>query len=134
MADGARYVVADRVAVINGAHSLINHIMIKSAGKIVYDTNNLHKVTFVKNLLEYSDDFGRSVAKNSLWYLDADDTSANTNAGFQARKLLMTDANVIKDVNIIIPLNRYSFFEELNERILVPMQLELNIEYRMIMN
>ena len=128
LADGARYVVADRVAVINGAHSLINHIMIKSAGKIVYDTNNLHKVTFVKNLLEYSDDFGRSVAKNSLWYLDTDATSNNTNSGYQARKLLMTDADVLKDVNVIIPLNRYSFFEELNERILVPMQLELNIE------
>ena len=42
--------------------------MIKSAGKIVYDTDNLHNVTFVKNLLEYSDDFSRSVAKNSLWY------------------------------------------------------------------
>ena len=128
LADGARYVVADRVAVINGAHSLINHLMIKSAGKIVYDTNNLHKVTFVKNLLEYSDDFSRSVAKNSLWYLDTDATSDNTNTGFQARKLLMTDANVLKDVNVSIPLNRYSFFEELHERMLVPMQLEFNIE------
>jgi len=53
LADGAHYVVADRIAVINGAHSLISHLMIKSAGKIVHDTNNLHKVTFVKNLLEY---------------------------------------------------------------------------------
>ena len=128
LADGARYVVADRVAVINGAHSLISHMMIKSAGKIVYDTTNLHKVTFVKNLLEYSDDYSRSVAKNSLWYLDTDNTSANTNAGFQARKLLMTDANVLKDVNVIIPLNRYGFFEELEDRMLVPMQLQFNIE------
>ena len=128
LADGARYVVADRVAVINGAHSLISHMMIKSAGKIVYDTTNLHKVTFVKNLLEYSDDYSRSVAKNSLWYLDTDNTSANTNTGFQARKLLMTDANVLKDVNVIIPLNRYGFFEELEDRMLVPMQLQFNIE------
>ena len=30
--------------------------MIKSAGKIVYDTDNLHNVTLVKNLLEYSDE------------------------------------------------------------------------------
>ena len=128
LADGARYVVADRVAVINGAHSLISHMMIKSSGKVVYDTNNLHKVTFVKNLLEYSDDFGRSVAKNSLWYLDTDNTSADTNTGFQTRKLLMTDANVLKNVNVIIPLNRYSFFEELDKRMLVPMQLQFNIE------
>ena len=52
LADGTAYVDADRITVINGAHSLIGHMMIKSAGKIVYDTNNLHKVTFVKDLLE----------------------------------------------------------------------------------
>ena len=127
IADGTHYVVADRIAVINGSHSLINHIMIKSAGKIVYDTNNLHKVTFVKNLLEYSDDYSRSVAKDSLWYLDVDNTPADTNAGFQARKLLMTSADGLLNVNTIIPLNRYSFFEELEGRILVPMQLEFNI-------
>ena len=66
LADGTGVPNATRATVINGAHSLINHIMIKSAGKIVYDTNNLHKVTFVKNLLEYSDDFSRSVAKDSF--------------------------------------------------------------------
>ena len=43
---------------------------------------------FVKNLLEYSDDYSRSVAKNSLWYLDTDATTANTNIGFEARKTL----------------------------------------------
>ena len=49
LADGAAY-DADRVTVINGSHSLISHMMmIKSAGKIVYDTDNLHKVVFVKN-------------------------------------------------------------------------------------
>ena len=89
--------------------------MIKSAGKIVYDTDNLHNVTFVKNLLEYSDDFSRSVAKNSLWYLDTDGATANTNTGFEARRLLTKAArddalNVGRDVNVLIPLNRWSFF------------------------
>ena len=66
----------------------------------MYDTDNLHKVTFVKNLLEYSDDFSRSVAKNSLWYLDTTDTSVVAdNAGFAARKSLMTDANVIVTIS-----------------------------------
>ena len=117
------------ITVINGAHSLIKHMTIKSAGKIVYDTDNLHKVTFVKNLLEYSDDFSRSVAKNSFWYLDtsADNQAieAGTNNGFKARRLL-TAGN--KDVNVIIPLNRYSFFEELEDRMLVPMQLSIELE------
>ena len=62
--DGTAYIhdANDRITVINGAHSLISLIMLKSAGKIVYNTDNLHKVTFVKNLLEYSDDYSRSVA------------------------------------------------------------------------
>ena len=134
LADGDGYADADRVTVINNSHSLIKHLMIKSAGKIVYDTDNLHNVTFVKNLLEYSDDYSRSVAKNSLWYLDTDGTTANTNIGFEARKTLTKAArddalNVGgKDVNTIIPLNRWSFFEELNDKMLVPMQLQFNIE------
>ena len=36
LAGEAGYVAADRITVINGAHSLIKHLMIKSAGKIVY--------------------------------------------------------------------------------------------------
>lgn len=38
LADGAGYPAADRITVINGLHSLIRHMTIKSAGKIVYDT------------------------------------------------------------------------------------------------
>ena len=133
LAAGRSYADASRITVINNSHSLIKHLMIKSAGKIVYDTDNLHNVTFVKNLLEYSDDFSRSVAKNSLWYLDTDATTANTNIGYEARRLLTKAArddalNVGRDVNVLIPLNRWSFFEELNDKMLVPMQLQFNIE------
>ena len=124
LADGTAYGGGDRIAVINNSHSLIKHLMIKSAGKIVYDTDNLHNVTFVKNLLEYSDDYSRSVAKNSLWYLDTDATTAAENVGFEARRLITQAGNA----NVIIPLNRWSFFEELNDKMLVPMQLQFNIE------
>ena len=132
LADGNGYATASRTTIINGSHSLIKHLMIKSAGKIVYDTDNLHNVTFIKNLLEYSDDYSRSVAKNSLWYLDTDRSSANTNLGFEARRMSTnSDAAAAaggKDVNVIIPLNRWSFFEELNDKMLVPMHLQFNIE------
>ena len=134
LADGNGYAAASRITVINGSHSLIKHLMIKSAGKIVYDTDNLHNVTFIKNLLEYSDDYSRSVAKNSLWYLDTDGTTTDTNVGFAARhaltKAAADDALVVggKNINVIIPLNRWSFFEELNDKMLVPMQLQFNIE------
>ena len=133
LAAGQSYADASRITVINNSHSLIKHLMIKSAGKIVYDTDNLHNITFVKNLLEYSDDFSRSVAKNSLWYLDTDATTANTNIGYEARRLLTRAArdNALgdgRDVDVLIPLNRWSFFEELNDKMLVPMQLQFNIK------
>ena len=97
-----------RPTIINGAHSLIKHMVIKSAGKIIYDTDNLHLVTFAKNLLEYSDDYACSVAKNRLWYLDTDATSDDTNTGLEARRLLTAERKLI---NVSIPLNRYSFLK-----------------------
>lgn len=73
--------------VINGSHSFIKHLAIKSGGKIIYDTDKLHLVTFVKNLPEYSDDYSRSVAKTSFWYLDTDTTAVDAeNLGFAARR------------------------------------------------
>ena len=48
-ADGATYADGDRIAPINGSHCLIRHMMIKSTGKIVYDTDNLHNVKLKKS-------------------------------------------------------------------------------------
>ena len=135
LADGAGYTAADRITVINGSHSFIKHLMITSSGKIVYDTDNLHNVTFVKNLLEYSDDYSRSVVgKNSLWYLDTNNTTADNNIGFESRRLLSEAVNNdgtgrAQDINVITPLNRLSFFEELESKMLVPMQLQFNISF-----
>ena len=123
-----------RTTLINGSHSLIKHMVIKSAGKITYDTDNFHLVTFAKNLLEYSDDYARSVAKNSFWYLDlADSHVAAENANFEARRLLTRGVandgtGAGKDFNVTIPLNRYSFFETLEGRLLPPMELTIELE------
>ena len=133
-ADGAGFAAADRITMINGSHSLIRHMVIESSGKIVYESDNLHRTTNVKNLLEYSDDYSRSVAKNSFWYLDTDATTANTNTRFEARKLLTQrigegggGANASKSINEMIPLNRYSFFEKLERSMLPPMQLTIEL-------
>ena len=131
-ATGAGYAAADRITMINGSHSLIRHMVIKSSGKIVYESDNLHRITNVKNLLEYSDDYSRSVAKNSFWYLDSDTTSADTNLGFEQRRIL---TQAVRDdggggaqsINEMIPLNRYSFFEELERKMLPPMQLTIEL-------
>ena len=132
IADGAGYAAADRITSINGSHSLIRHMVIKSSGKIVYESDNLHRITNAKNLLEYSDDFSRSVAKNSFWYLDSDDTTANTNIGFEARRILTqavqdNGGGGARSINETIPLNRYSFFQELERKMLPPMQLTIEL-------
>ena len=129
--DGSGYRNADRITMINGSHSLIRHMVIKSSGKIVYESDNIHRITNIKNLLEYSDDFSRSVAKNSFYYIDTDSTTAVTNRGFEARRLLTkayADDNLVaKPINEIIPLSRYSFFEELELKMLPPMQLTIEL-------
>ena len=70
-------------------------------------------------------------SKNSLWYLGTDGTTANTNTGFEARKLLTQAANDdgtggSKDFSRIIQLNHYSLFEELGDKVLPPLQLLIN--------
>ena len=66
--------------------------------------------------------------KNQFWYLDSDATTvtadAATNAGMRARALLSHGGATVQT---IIPLNRYSFFEGLSDRLLPPMQLEFEI-------
>ena len=132
-ADGSGYAAADRISIINGSHSLIKHMKISSSSKILYDTDNIHKTVNVKNLLEYSNDFSKTVSTTSFWFLDTEDSTANTNLGFEARRVLtqarQNDGNGgAKSVHDKIQLNRYSFFEALEDEMLPPMQLTIELE------
>ena len=128
-ANGGNIVADTESAPINGSFSLINKLKISSSGKILYEADNIHKGIFIKNLLDSSDDFSRSVAKNQFWYLDSDATTETdgnaTNVGMRARALLSHGSLMVQT---IIPLNRYSFFETLSDKLLPPMQLEFEIE------
>ena len=55
-----------------------------------------------------------------------DDVNATYNKGFAARKLLLGLSAI---VNCEIPLNRYSFFEELQDKLLPNMKIDLDIEF-----
>ena len=128
MANGANIAGDTESAPTNGSFSLIKSLNLKSAGKTVYEANDIHKVIFIKNLLDFSDDFSRSVAKSQFWYLDSVATTVTaddaTNLGMRARALLSHGGATVQT---IIPLNRYSFFEGLSDRLLPPMQLEFEI-------
>ena len=56
-------------APINGSFSLIKSLKINSAGKKLYEADNIHKGIFIKNLLDFSDDYSRSVAKTNFGIL-----------------------------------------------------------------
>jgi len=128
VANGANIGADTESTPINGSFSLIKSLSLKSAGKTLYEANDIHKVIFVKNLLDFSDDFSRSVAKNQFWYLDSDATTVTVddaaNTGMRARALLSHDGATVQT---IIPLNRYSFLEDLSDRLLPIMQLEFEI-------
>ena len=116
---------------LNGSASLINKLEVKSAGKYLYNIDDAHKAVFIKYLLDFSDDYGKSTAKSQFWYLDtAEDVVLDNNAGIKARQLLTKRIEGVGNppavVETIIPLNRFSFFEELEDKILPPMQLEFN--------
>ena len=109
----AEYLTATRIAMINNAASLIADLQVKQNGKTVYDSNNLYRVTNIKNLLTMSQDYANSSATSEYFYLDIGDTTikdggdAHYNKGFTIRSALVLAGRI---QNSIIPLNKFSFF------------------------
>ena len=136
VADGAGVALATTSSTLNGSASLINKLMVKSAGKTLYNIDNAHKAVFVKNLLDLSDDYARSTAKSQFWYLDiADSVVLADNAGIRQRHNITRAVNDdgtggAKVAETTIPLNRYLFFENLEDKLLPPMPLEFTITFQ----
>ena len=70
------------------------------------------------------------MAKNQFWHLDEDattetDGNATNKGGIRARALLSHGGLMVQT---IIPLNRYSFFEGLSDKLLPPMHLNFEIQ------
>ena len=146
----------DQMGIVNGSSSFIEKLTILANGRDVYSCNYANHVVNIKNLLEYNPSYVESVATNEFYYLDtsrhaerqkftsrqvthrrnaannADDAGpmldavvANYNKGFSIRKALLGDSATVR---CEIPLNRYSFFESLDEKLLPNTKIELNIE------
>ena len=138
----------DNLGIVNGSGSLIEKLTILANGRDVYSCNYANHVVNIKNLLEYNPSYVDSVATNEFYYLDKtrhaerleftiNNTNvtggaavvkgriANYNKGFAMRKALLGDSAT---VHCEIPLNRYSFFETLEDKLLPNTKIELNIE------
>ena len=132
----------DNLGIVNGSGSLIEKLTILANGRDVYSCNYANHVVNIKNLLEYNPSYAESVATNEFFYLDTTRNAnraefalnatpvvtgrnANYNKGFALRKVILGDSAT---VHCEIPLNRYSFFEALEDKLLPNTKIELNIE------
>ena len=131
LADGGNIAVADHNGIVNGSNSFIEKLSILANGREVYSCNYANHVVNIKNLLEYNPSYAQSVATNEFYFLDTSRAAeerpaqATYNKGFHQRKLLL---GASATVNCEIPLNRYSFFEALEDKLLPNTKIELNIE------
>ena len=142
LANGGNIALEDHNGIVNGSYSLLKHFDIKLNGKKVYDCNDTNHAVNIKNLLEYSPSYADKTASNEFFYLD---TSRNAeerefegsgtnqlakrrvayNKGFTLGKTLLGTSST---VNTEIPLNRYSFFEMLEDELLPNTRVVMNFE------
>ena len=142
---------------VNGSNTLIKRLSLIANGRRVYDCDYANHCVNIKNLLEYNPSYAKSIGTNEYYFLDTsrhtdvnkytrrsvshrrnaanngdepglmlDDVNTNYNKGFAARKVLL---GASAEVSCEIPLNRYSFFEELRDKLLPNMKIELDIEF-----
>ena len=148
---------ADQMGIVNGANSFISRLSVLANGKELYQCNYANHSVNIKNLLEYNKSYADSVATNEFYFLDTstsanknrftrrnvthrqdganpggdqaglmiDNTPATYNEGFAKRKALLGTSSI---VHCEIPLNRYSFFEKLENKLLPNTKIEINFE------
>ena len=148
---------ADQMGIVNGANSFISRLSVLANGKELYQCNYANHSVNIKNLLEYNKSYADSVATNEFYFLDTstsanknrftrrnvthrqdganpggdqaglmlDNTPTSFNEGFAKRKALLGTSST---VHCEIPLNRYSFFEALEDKLLPNTKIEINFE------
>ena len=153
LADHAAIAVDDTIGTVNGSNILIKKIKVSAEEREVYDCDYVNHCVNIKNLLEYNPSYAKSVGTNEFYFLDTsrqangskyvtrfvqhtgdannqrvhmvEGDNLNYNKGFAARKQLL---GASAEVNCEIPLNRYSFFKELQDKHLPNVKIELQIE------
>ena len=157
LADHANIALNDNIGTVNGSNTLIKKIQVRAEGREVYDCDYANHCVNIKNLLEYNPSYAKSVGTNEYYFPDTsrhaeskkftrrevthrrsaandaderglmiDDVDVNYNKGFAARKLLL---GASAEVNCEIPLNRYSFLEELQDKLRIELQI---LKWKMI--
>ena len=129
--DGTNLAGQDHNGIVNGSNSFIKKLTILANGREVYSCNEANHVANIKNLLEYNSTYAKSTGTKEFYYPDtsksAEERAAEDeyNVGFHLRKKVLGTSVL---VNCEIPLNRYSFFEALEDKLLPNTKIEINFE------
>ena len=157
LADHAALNLIDFNGIVNGSNTFIKKLSVTANGRQVYDCDYANHFVNITNWLEYNPSYAKSVGTNEFDFGDTsrhadgmkylrrqvtyrqnaagnadeaglmiDSVNVNYNKGFAARKALL---GASAEVNCDIPLNRYSFFEALQDKLLPNTKIDLNIEF-----
>ena len=157
LVDHAALTLTDHNGIVNGSNTFIKKLSVTANGRQLYDCDYANHCVNIKNLIEYNPSYAKSVGTNEFYFPDTsihadeikctrrqvthrrnaanngdeaglmlDDANVNYNKGFAARKAL---SGLSAEVNCEIPLNRYSFFEALEDKLLPNTKIDLSIEF-----
>ena len=157
LVDHAALTLTDHNGIVNGSNTFIKKLSVTANGRQVYDCDYANHCANIKNLLEYNPSYAKSVGTNEFYFPDTirhadeekytkrnvqhvqnaadsaeervnmlENVNMNYNKGFAARKALL---GLSAEVNCEIPLNRYSFFEALEDKLLPNTKIDLSIEF-----
>ena len=152
---GNNVIINDNNGIVNDASSFFKKISLIINGREVYQCNSANHLVNIKNLLEYNPSYTESVRTNEFYYLDTynnpnrnkyltrqvqrgrnvandgwmprnfiENEDTTFNEGFTKRKSILKNSII---VNCETPLNRYSFFKVLKDKMLPNSKFELNI-------
>ena len=145
--DNTDYGAGDDAAIINGGFSIIEKITVKFDGIKVLDLDKANHAVNVKNLTDFSKVYSNEVGQSMFHYPDtatgaitqeyttldltgnaqniAPTRSTTYNDGFTKRKTLLSGG---ASNNIILPLNRFGFFQSFEEQICPNGKVTFDIE------
>ena len=124
LANGQSYADSpNAIAPCCGVQSFVKNLSVKANGTQVYNGTMLAIGLFTKNLLTFSKGYAETIARNMFWYLDdKDEANVESNQAFRFRNTSILKGET---VHAQLPLNYFSFFDSLNDKILPPMQMNL---------
>ena len=142
LANGGNIAIADHNGIVNGLYSFLKDFDIKLNGKNIYNCNDANHAVNIKDLIDYSPAYANKTASKEFFFLDTSRNAeerefevsgtsqlakrqAADNKGFALQKALFGTSCT---VNTEIPLNRYSFFEMLEDKLLPNTRVEMNFE------